>query len=199
MRYLYSLAVICTSFLLAASAQAGAWQDGAYLRWYPNDESGLSVEPLEKFAINFKPRVERRREGKHKWLECLDSSNTYNDEAARVLRQRIIDDQYRLYVSLAILKLYNCHYEAYSLSQGFDDKPQTLEGLNLVHGAYVKLLAQAGHSVENPLTFNIVNYLKDNPALLDNRHIQAGLRKTCKLAGDKGHKDKQAFCMKLLR
>ncbi len=199
MRYLYTLAVICVSLLLAAGAQAGAWQDGTYLQWYPNDDSGLSVEPLEKFAIGFKPRVERRREGKYRWLKCLDSSNTYSDDAARVLRQRIIDDQYKLYVSLAILKLYNCHYQAHGLSQEFDDNPQTLEGLNLVHGAYVKLLAQTGRSLENPLTFDIVNFLKENPALLKNPQLRKELRRTWKLAMEKGHKDKAAFCMKLLR
>jgi hypothetical protein len=199
MKYLYAPALICALFFMPAAAVGGSWKDGAYLRWYPNDDSSLSIEPLKQFATGFKPPAERTHTGKEWFRSCRDTSNQYGGDVAQVLRQRTIDEEYKLYVSLIILKLYNCQYDIYGLSERFDDKPQNLEELNLVHGAYVKLLAQARFSVEYPLAYNVVNYLKDSPALLKNKYIQTELRQTCKLAKERRDKHNRSACMKLLR
>ncbi len=113
--------------LAVVTMGAGVWEDGVYLRWYSNDDAGLSTEPLKKFAIEYVPRTVP--DGEVVW--CRDMPAEYDGSVANVLRRRVIDDEYKTYVSLVILKLYNCHYKHNGLSEDFDDKPDRLESLSL--------------------------------------------------------------------
>jgi hypothetical protein len=197
MKHLYALAKLCALLLLSITVMGGAsvWEDGAYLRWYPNEDKSLSIEPLKKFAIAYKPRTERQ----HGVVWCRDMPAEYSDDTANVLRHRTIDNEYKLYVSLIVLKLYNCQYEHNGLSEDFNDNPQSLKDFNLTHGAFVKLLAEAGYGIENPLTGQVVDYLTQNPALLKDAYIQDELRRTCKLDKRRNYKENWSSCVKLLR
>jgi hypothetical protein len=198
MRFLHTFVCLCALSLIipAARGGAGVWRDGAYLRWYSNDDTTLSIEPLKQFAIGYKPRTKRAGGG----IWCEDIPAGYRTEAADVLRRRVIDDEYKLYVSLIILKLYNCHLEHYGLSGDLGDHPKDFEKLNLVHGAYVKLLAEAGYPIEYPLTIEVIGYLSDHPAYLKNPYVRKVLRRTCELYQKRDAYRKNALeCLKLLK
>jgi hypothetical protein len=199
MKYLNAFMLTCALFLMPAAAMGAAWKDGAYLQWYPNDDASLSIEPLQQFAIGFNPKIIRTGKGKDRSRSCPDSSGQHSSEVSHILRRRTIDNDYRVYVSLILIKIYSCQYEVYGMSEGFEDDPSELDKLNLVHGAYVKLLSQSSFSVEYPLAYNIVNYLKANPVLLKDIHIQKALSKYCRLAKKRQDTHNWSVCMKLLR
>jgi hypothetical protein len=173
------------------------WQNGTYLRWYSNDNNEISVIPLKNFSIAFKLRVEKEEDSDGVIWRCHDLSNKYDDDTANVLRHRVMDDEYKLYIYLIILKIHNCEYNHNRIGTIFRDNPAKLENFNLVHGAYVKLLAENGFGIEYPLPVSVLALLEKTPKMFENPHIRKEMRQICRLAKRRGHTETGETCAML--
>lgn len=159
------------------------------LRRHPNNNATLAIEPLKEFAIAYSPKDEKY--GKlTEFAKCHLVPQNIHDDVAYVLKHRIIDNDYKLYVSLVILKLYNCHYEISGLGHGLNEfSLEDLWNFNPFYRAYNNIV---DNSEEYLTTFEIINWLDRHNEFMGNEAIIKELHLTCALHSQRN--DKLAFC-----
>lgn len=129
----------------------------------------MNIEPLKNFAILYSPLVDKN-------TDC-DGIPSVPVSVENILENRNIDEEYRGYVALIFLKLYNCQLGRYGQSFG-------LPSGSKLYGAYREVMGDV--SKEFISAADVLVWLEENPKYISNPEVTKALSETYNLFCQRG-------------
>lgn len=166
----------------------------AVVRWRPNNDAGLSIEPLKKFAADYsayKPNDIAPNQTYSVLDKCWLTPPSLGADVEKVLRRRIVDREYHRSVALIFMKSYNCHYEHSSGGLPLGDGPtDTFWNTDPLYLAYEGMISD--EPIDYVTTADVIGWVSRHKDMIDDPDMIAQLRLTCRLHAEK--EDRLSLC-----